>query len=197
MTIGTLARRGIWLGLIAFGLAACSSDLGEVFGYQRGGPDEFAVVKRAPLTLPPDFGLRAPNPGAEELNRVTPRANARSAIFGNDLTPRQQQRLAREKVEQGSNPAEVALLGQANALNTDPSIRQIVDDESASLARESEGFVDDLLFWQKGAEPGAVVDAEGELQRLQENASLGRPTTEGETPTIITDEEEPLFKWPF
>ena len=197
MTIGNAARRGIGLALVAFGLAACSSDLGEVFGYQRGGPDEFAVVKRAPLTLPPDFGLRAPNPGAEELNRVTPRASARNALLGNDLTPRQRERLARERVAQGSNPAEVALLSQANALNADPSIRQIVDDESASLARESEGFVDNLLFWKPEPEAGAVVDAEGELQRLQENASLGKPPTEGETPTIFTQEEEPLFKWPF
>ena len=88
-------------------------------------------------------------------------------------------------------------MSEANALNTDPAIRQIVDDESASLAREPEGFVDTLLFWQEDPEAGAVVDAEGELQRLQENASLGRPPTAGDTPTILTEEEEPLFEWPF
>ena len=192
-----MLSRSFVCGAVLLGLGACSSDLGEVFGYQRGGPDEFSVVKRAPLTLPPDFGLRAPAPGAEELNRVTPRANARAALFGNDLTPRQRERLARERIAQGSNPAEIALLSDANALNTDPSIRQVVDDESASLAREQEGFVDELLFWKESPESGAVVDAEGERQRLQENAALGRPPTDGETPTILTQEEEPLFKWPF
>ena len=197
MAFGKTVSRWVACVAAAVGLAACSSDLGEVFGYQRGGPDEFSVVKRAPLTLPPDFGLRAPAPGAEELNRVTPRATARTALFGNDLSPRQRERLARERIAQGKNPAEVALLNEANALNTDPEIRRIVDDESASLAREDEGFVDNLLFWKEAPEAGAVVDAEGEQQRLQENAALGRPPTEGETPTILTQEEEPLFKWPF
>ncbi|WP_425403415.1 DUF3035 domain-containing protein [Hwanghaeella sp.] len=178
-------------------LAGCESNLGNLFGYQRGGPDEFSVVKRAPLTLPPDFGLRAPDPGADELNRITPRATARAALVGNSLTPRQQQRLVREKVAQGNSPSEVALLAKANALNADPEIRQIVDDESASLARENEGFVDDLLFWKEKKLPGDVVDPEGESKRLQENSSLGRPVTEGDTPTITTQKEEPLFKWPF
>jgi len=178
-------------------LAGCESNLGNLFGYQRGGPDEFSVVKRAPLTLPPDFGLRAPDPGADELNRVTPRSTARAALLGNDLTPRQQQRLVREKVAQGNSPSEIALLAKASALNVDPEIRRVIDDESASLARENEGFVDDLLFWKDKPLPGAVVDAEGESKRLQENSSLGRPVTDGETPTITTQKEEPLFKWPF
>lgn len=178
-------------------LAGCESNLGNLFGYQRGGPDEFSVVKRAPLTLPPDFGLRAPDPDADELNRVTPRATARAALVGNSLTPRQQQRLVREKVAQGNSPSEVALLAKASALNADSEIRRIVDDESESLARENASFVDDLLFWKEPKLPGAVVDAEGESKRLQENSSLGRPVTEGETPTITTEKEEPLFKWPF
>ncbi len=178
-------------------LAGCESNLGNLFGYQRGGPDEFSVVKRAPLTLPPDFGLRAPDPGADELNRVTPRSTARAALVGNDLTPRQQQRLVREKVAQGNSPSEIALLAKASALNVDPEIRRVIDDESESLARENEGFVDDLLFWKDKSLPGAVVDAEGESKRLQENSSLGRPVTEGDTPTITTQKEEPLFKWPF
>lgn len=179
-------------------VAGCESNLGNLFGYQRGGPDEFSVVKRAPLTLPPDFGLRAPDPGADELNRVTPRANARAALVGGgNLTPRQEQRLVRDKVAQGNSPSEVALLAKAKALNADPAIRRIVDDESESLASENASFVDDLLFWKEKKLPGAVVDPEGEAKRLQENSSLGRPVTEGETPTITTQKEEPLFKWPF
>ncbi len=182
---------------MALFVAGCEANLGSMFGYERSGPDEFSVVKRAPLTLPPDFGLRAPDPGADELNRVTARATAKSALIGGDLTPRQQQRLVREKVAKGNSPGEVALLAKANALNADPDIRRIVDDESNSLARENEDFVDDLLFWKEKQLPGAVVDATGEAKRLQENSSLGRPVTEGETPTITTQKEEPLFKWPF
>ena len=33
--------------------------------------------------------------------------------------------------------------------------------------------------------PGTIIDPALEQQRLQENAALGKPVTEGETPVII------------
>src|SRR3546814_14934360 len=63
-------------------LAGCS-DLRRTFGMDKsGGPDEFAVVSRAPLTVPPDFGLRPPRPGERRPNHVTPREASRSTILG-------------------------------------------------------------------------------------------------------------------
>ena len=37
----------------------------EAAGIAKKAPDEFAVVTRAPLSMPPDYGLRPPRPGAE------------------------------------------------------------------------------------------------------------------------------------
>lgn len=186
-------------GLCAVFLAGCGGEVGEVLGFERdpSGPDEFAVVKRAPLTLPPDFGLRPPSDGQEDLNVVSPRSTARRAVLGEELTPRQQQRVAQARIEQGQAPSEVALLTQASALNTDPEIRKIVDEESDAIARESDTFVNDLIFWREPPEPGAVVDADEEARRLQENASLGRPVTDGVTPTISTEDDGIQFNWPF
>ena len=45
------------LGCMA--LAACSS-IREDLGLGRSPPDEFAVIDRPPLSMPPDFGLRPP-----------------------------------------------------------------------------------------------------------------------------------------
>ena len=42
----------------------------------KRSPDEFAVVRRAPLILPPDYGLRPPRPG-ETGPASTPRASGR------------------------------------------------------------------------------------------------------------------------
>jgi hypothetical protein len=47
---------------------------------ERTGPDEFAVETRAPLTLPPDFDLRPPQPGAPRPQDVPASEKARSAI---------------------------------------------------------------------------------------------------------------------
>jgi hypothetical protein len=44
-------------------LAGCS-DFKQVMGIDQPMPDEFAVESRAPLTVPPDFDLRPPKPGA-------------------------------------------------------------------------------------------------------------------------------------
>ncbi len=41
-------------------LVACSGSVQQKLGLERRVPDEFQVVRRAPLTLPPDFTLRPP-----------------------------------------------------------------------------------------------------------------------------------------
>ena len=47
----------------AASLCACS-DFKQIIGLDPTIPDEFAVESRAPLTIPPDFNLRPPEPGA-------------------------------------------------------------------------------------------------------------------------------------
>jgi hypothetical protein len=60
-------------------LPGCS-DFRVALGIDRVGPDEFAVESRAPLTIPPDFDLRPPQPGAARPQEVTSAERARRAI---------------------------------------------------------------------------------------------------------------------
>ena len=46
----------------------------------RVGPDEFAVESRAPLTIPPDFDLRPPSPGAPRPQEKASNQQAKQAI---------------------------------------------------------------------------------------------------------------------
>jgi hypothetical protein len=48
----------------AAGLLSGCSDVKQIIGIDPTMPDEFAVESRAPLTIPPDFNLRPPEPGA-------------------------------------------------------------------------------------------------------------------------------------
>src|SRR5260370_22235205 len=60
-------------------ISGCS-DLKKAIGLERTSPDEFAVESRAPLTMPPDFNLRPPQPGATRPQEKTSDQQARPAI---------------------------------------------------------------------------------------------------------------------
>ena len=66
---------------IAAGLAVAGcSELRRAVGMDRVGPDEFAVEARAPLTIPPEFDLRPPQPGAPRPQEQTATDRARRVI---------------------------------------------------------------------------------------------------------------------
>jgi Protein of unknown function (DUF3035) len=60
-------------------ISGCS-DLKKAVGLERSTPDEFAVESRAPLTMPPDFNLRPPQPGAARPQEKSSDQQARQAI---------------------------------------------------------------------------------------------------------------------
>jgi hypothetical protein len=60
-------------------LSGCG-DFRRAIGMDRVGPDEFAVESRAPLTIPPEFDLRPPQPGAPRPQDVTAAERARKVI---------------------------------------------------------------------------------------------------------------------
>ena len=60
-------------------LPGCS-DLKRSIGLERTSPDEFDVESRAPLTMPPDFELRPPQPGAARPQEKSSGQQARQVI---------------------------------------------------------------------------------------------------------------------
>ena len=50
----------------------------------KEAPDEFAVLTKAPLVIPPDYNLMPPKPGAAPTNQTDPVDAAQTALFGND-----------------------------------------------------------------------------------------------------------------
>ncbi len=45
-------------------------------------PDEFRVVTKAPLVVPPDYALRPPAPGKPRPQELQPESVARNALLG-------------------------------------------------------------------------------------------------------------------
>ncbi len=155
-------------------LGGCDN-LSRTLGIDRQAPDEFQVLRHAPLSVPPNFRLRPPEPGAVRPQQAPPRERTRQALIG--------------AAGGGSDPAarsagETALLSKMDSAPVDDSFRRRIDEETAALAEKNSRLLDDLLFWKDGEPPASVVDAAAEQKRLQENAVLGKTPTEGETPTI-------------
>ncbi|MCR0982958.1 DUF3035 domain-containing protein [Roseomonas populi] len=162
-------------------LAGCGGDTARTLGLTRDAPDEFQVVTRAPLSIPPSLGdLPPPRPGAVRPQELSARERGESTLAPATL-------LGEGRTDRPSS-AEAALLSQAGrasgAGNVDDSIRRRVDEESLRLDRPQQNVVERLMFWQDPPRPGTVVDPQKESQRLRENSALGRSPEDGETPII-------------
>jgi len=157
-------------------LAACGTDVQEKLGLKRKAPDEFAVVKHAPLSMPPDYQLRPPRPGAPRPQEQTTSEQARQTVFRS----KEQSKLATK------TDGESVLVQQAGGNVADPNIRAKVDSETSRLHDRNKPVAEKLLgIGGDNDEPSAtVVDAEAEAARLKKNAEEGKPVTEGETPSI-------------
>ncbi len=169
------------IAAMVLALSACEG-VKKQLGFTKQSPDEFKVVSRAPLSLPPDYNLRPPEPGIPRPQEGTTSQQAKNAIF------RLQQPEAgslEPKIESDDRSlAELSLLKAAGAGQADPNIRRIIDAETLRLNAEGDDFLEALVFWRDPEPVGKIVDANEEAKRLRENAALGKSVTAGETPTI-------------
>jgi len=176
---------GLTLAVLAVGLLAGCGDTRKMLGLDKQTPDEFKIVSRAPLSLPPDYALRPPDPGAIRPQEQTIGQRALAAVTGTPATPAAAGDVAAAK---STGPAlsagESAFLTHVGAKDAVPGIRETVERENTGLAEESSSFLDNLMFWRKPEDLSPVVDAQRESQRLRENAALGKSVEDGETPTI-------------
>lgn len=171
-----------------FSLAACDNgSVRDTLGLTRKAPDEFRVVSRPPLSVPPDFTLRPPAaPGEVPSGGVTASQTAQALVFGGEpqssvpaeatadtaVMPVTEYALA--------SPADAQFLANAGADKADANIRDFLYQENAAADSEDKGFIEKLRE-PFNAEP--TVDAEKEAERLKENKEAGAPVTQGETPT--------------
>jgi hypothetical protein len=153
------------LSASAVALSACGGMRGGL-GLSKVTPDAFVTVSTAPLTVPPEYGLRPPAPGQPRPQELAPESAARQILLG------QRQAVTRSTGEQ-------ALVAEAGADRADPLARYVVDDEFGDLAHKEEGFARRLLFWRRDqpatqapttsetASGAVTIDAASEQARLQ------------------------------
>ena len=166
MTERTLARAaGIAaiLGL-SFSLIGCES-IRQATGAAKLPPDEFTVLTKAPLIIPPDYNLRPPQPGIASRNEVDADDQARAALFPQNAAT------AAAALGAAYSDGEKLLLTKTNALNVDPNIRRSV---SSDVGQEDQGpgFAQRVLYQGTGAPPPAPPRANAAPATPAPNAPL-------------------------
>jgi len=157
----------------ALALSACA-EMRQELGMGRHSPDEFTVVKRAPLTLPPEYALRPPSPDNLPPASETSRA-ARTVLMG-------------EKQDVAPATADEAFLAKAGAQDADSAIRGQINRDNGYIALQNRSLTDRLIFWSDKTSsenmPASVVDPKAEAERVKKNLDEGKPVNRGDVPVI-------------
>ena len=127
------------LSAIGLSLAACDT-LRSVAGNDKQPPDEFAVVTKAPLIIPPDFNLRPPSPGAAPLNQTDPTSSAEVAMFNTEDPA-----TVAAQMRGNYSPGEKLLLAHAGVQNADPTIRAELQSDQKNMQGADASFTDRIL----------------------------------------------------
>lgn len=169
------------------GLTGCESTK-NALGLNKVVPDEFRVVTKAPLVVPPDFALRPPAPGEPRPQELQPESAAREALLG------QRQAITR-------SDGEKILASKAGADKADPLARYVVDDEFGDLSYKEESFANKVLFWKKDDKPAVTPSTNsvlaGEVNAIDPDAEAARiKSLIGDGKVVIEQKKEKSFKLP-
>ena len=167
---------GKWLGFLAVGIAiaamtACGGTVQERLGLSRRSPDEFQVVRRQPLVVPPDYRLPVPGTASPAQQEDVASRDARTALFGGIPGVRRAAPSDGEQALLASVPGSIA-----------PNIRDIILTENTELTQLDESRFLFILDFQRramieGAGLDTPLDATAEAARLEAAGASARVIT--------------------
>ncbi len=150
-------------------MTACGTDVKKTLGLERSAPDEFAVIERAPLVVPPNFDLMPPTPGALRPQETTTTAAAKDLMLGSQSSA--------PKPVTGS-VAEQSLLQKAGVSQNNPNIRTELntpDAEDKKTAAQRFGL-------SNGNRSDKMLDPVEEAKKLKSQNVKTVPVTEAKKP---------------
>lgn len=171
------------VGVLLLSTSACSN-VRETLGLNKRPPDEFTVVRKPPLVIPPNFSLRPPKTAGLEPQQTKTVAQAKAALLGQTGTTGTSAAAGSAAPSPANSIGEQALLTRAGAEKANPGIRRLILRETTLLEEKDRSFTDRLIFWQKAQPPEQIVDANKEAKRLRQAAAIGKSPTASDTPVI-------------
>lgn len=205
-------HRKLYTGLTAcslFAISACggASGIKETLGIGSRSPDEFRVVSRPPLSVPPQFNLRPPSADAQSPIVVPADKQARSIITGNPVQAQGENDIGYDNtVETAVMPVESVPIDSAKnkkgtvsnkgGASSSPFLSKIGADKADPKVREE--LIEQKMQAQEKKEEGSwwsnltsttekkdtLVNAEQESKRIKDNKAANKPVTTGQTPEV-------------
>lgn len=174
-----LFKSTILLALCTTTLAVSACESGSVqrtLGLKKHTPDEFMVMSRPPLAVPPDFNLQPPSE-TDIRSQSQVRDEAKKVLFSGAK--------AENKASGNISTGERSLLNQAGTHDGNPSIRTVLDSEYSAaheVPAEEKGMLEKLVAPLTPEKKDPLVDIDKEEERLTKNKEEGKPVTEGDVP---------------
>lgn len=113
-------------------LTACAS-VREWSGMDDRTPDEFRVLSKAPLVMPPDYKLRPPRAGTPTAQNLSPSSQAINALFP-----------GRTKLPPAPSAGEDAVLDKLGTRSISGNIRSVVSGDDTVVVEKGD-LLDDVL----------------------------------------------------
>ena len=186
-------RAAALVAVAAVALSGCDT-IRDAAGMDKSAPDEFAVSTKAPLTIPPDYNLLPPRPGAVPTNQTEPTDSAQTALFGSDPAT------VASQLPDTYSEGEKMLLATARIQSADPAIRQHLASDRKAMVGADDSFTNDILFWQKPkADAGQPLNADQEARKFDQQKT-GQAASGGAKPAQPPPPEDKgwfdgLFDW--
>ncbi|MDP3460794.1 MAG: DUF3035 domain-containing protein [Hyphomonas sp.] len=145
--------------ILAAGAALAATTACSSTGGSSGGatPNEFRVVTKAPLSIPPQYSLRPPGAGTTTPAEVEAATTNVTTAFGTTMGL-------------NASASEKALVAAAGANAVNPAVRAQVDYEESRTIRKSASITDRVFFWRKDKSEDAASAA-------TDNATGNQPVT--------------------
>ena len=144
------------IGLSAALLGSGCTTVSKTLGMTKTTPNEFNILTKPPLVVPPEYNLRPPRAGELNVEEKYATVAARKALLG-EIDP--------AKPSQG----EAVLIAKAGGGRADPAVRVIIDGQN-SIERKTRGFADRVIFWKDGkaiGPDGQPLDPDQEARRMK------------------------------
>jgi hypothetical protein len=155
----------------------CDTTVQETLGLGKRAPDEFQVVRRAPLAVPPDYNLRPPGPGGPSEGgrgggEPDSSEEARELLTGSGSGGGEERQVASLGAE--ASQGERALV-QSSPVRADPEVRSRIVTDSGELTRIDQRLFVMILDFQRGqfGRGDEVLDPAAEAARLRTRGQTG------------------------
>ena len=98
-------------------LIGCGSELAKVLGTDKLPPDEFTILTKPDLIIPPDYNLRPPAEGEIRPNPQQPSRELQAILLSNSSN------------SEDFSQSEINLMTGADVAESIPNIKEVLDSE--------------------------------------------------------------------